>query len=107
MRVQLEQYNAYTEYDESVVSCLKPRDDYCLITPVVDENTSIIVRPDVVTVVPHKGMIHAVGPAVSSLFPGNVVMFNKFAGFETTLGRYTYLFIRVTDIPAVVTPTGG
>lgn len=91
---------------------IKPLQDRILVERLEEEETvGGIIIPDTAKEKPQKGKIIEVGPGRKDdegklipleLKPGNVVLFNKYAGTEIKIDGKEYLLMREDDVMALV-----
>ncbi|HPD64429.1 MAG TPA: co-chaperone GroES [Bacteroidia bacterium] len=87
---------------------IKPLADRVLIEPAQAEQTtkSGIIIPDTAKEKPQKGTVIAVGPGTkdepTTVKPGDVVLYGKYAGTEIKIDGNDYLIMRESDILAII-----
>ncbi|MEA3311261.1 MAG: co-chaperone GroES [candidate division WOR-3 bacterium] len=91
---------------------IKPLQDRILVERVEEEETvGGIIIPDTAKEKPQKGKVIEVGPGRKDekgkpipleLKPGDVILFNKYAGTEIKVEGKEYLLMREDDIMALV-----
>ncbi|PYI54294.1 co-chaperone GroES [Paenibacillus flagellatus] len=94
---------------------LKPLGDRIVIEPQKQEERTAggIVLPENTKEKPMKGTVVSVGPGrlenrqriAPEVKPGDLVMFNKYAGTEVKVDNQTYLIMRESDIMAILEPS--
>jgi len=91
---------------------IKPLQDRILVERIEEEETvGGIIIPDTAKEKPQKGKVIEVGPGrkddegktiAPDLKPGDVVLFNKYAGTEIKVEGKEYLLMREDDVMALV-----
>lgn len=82
----------------------RPLADRVLVRPdsAESETASGLVIPDVAQEKPQQGTIEAVGPDVSALNVGDIVVYSKYGGTEMDLDGDTFLVLSVRDVLGVI-----
>ncbi|HPK05792.1 MAG TPA: co-chaperone GroES [Bacteroidales bacterium] len=87
---------------------IKPLADRVLVKPApAEEKTAAgIIIPDTAKEKPQKGTIVAAGPGKkdepTTVKPGEVVLYGKYAGTEINIDGTDYLIMRESDILAII-----
>lgn len=88
---------------------IKPLDDRVLVAPAIAEEKTAggIIIPDSAKEKPQKGEVVAVGPGKNKDEPmtvkvGDQILYGKYSGQEYQLDGKLYLFMRESDIYAVI-----
>ncbi|MGB4204545.1 MAG: co-chaperone GroES [Bacteroidales bacterium] len=87
---------------------IKPLADRVLVKPApAEEKTAAgIIIPDTAKEKPQKGTVVAAGPGKkdepTTVKPGEVVLYGKYAGTEINIDGTDYLIMRESDILAII-----